>query len=490
MGLHAPSLLFFCDEFDSRIGSLMAQPIMRMTLCVLLFGITLFHSPPQGRGDLPQHTASAQVRLAEIDASTVPGLAYAVVESGEVSEIGVAGVKRLGNRAPIKADTPFLIGSISKSFTAVAVLQLVEAGQLSLEDPIAHHLPAFEGQPSAAITIRQLLSHTSGFSTYQGNTTPADASTVPAWQAGELWEYSNANYQILGRLIEAVSGVDFAAYVTRNILEPAGMLHSSVSDGELHTAMATGHRPWFGSRRAIRDTQTDRSSGPQGGVIASASDLARYMLLMMNGQDDIISAASKAEMMQPASDASPFYGLGWFLDEEDGTVFHSGASPGFESLLTMMPAEGRGVVVLVNAGSGTGFGETTLLRNSITASALGLSYTGESSRFWQKTTFLGIVLLPITFLLCMVWAWRHRHALRAKSGVACLFSLWFPLLTTLATAWIFLVMIPQFFGVSLARLSVYQPDLSLAMVSAAVTGPAWAALRLAIAYSGKTGPRT
>jgi CubicO group peptidase (beta-lactamase class C family) len=479
-------------------------------VCALGLGILPLLTPALAQGDSGDQSGEQrprqpiELRLDEFGAHAFPGVAYASVDQDGIREIGVTGVKQLGSDEPIGPDTPFLIGSISKSFTAIAVMQLVEAGQLSLDDPLSRHLPAFVEQPAGAITIRQLLSHTSGYSTYQGNILYDDDSTgkgpitervdrlatmAPAGMADVAWAYSNANYQILGRLIEVVSGQSFPTYMTNNILEPAGMLHSFVSDDRVHSEMATGHKPWFGSKRPIADRRMALGSAPQGGIVASAADLARYMLLMMNGKDDIIRAETKAAMMSAASDASPFYGLGWFIDEEDGTVWHSGASPGFESLMTLMPAQGKGVVVLVNAGSGTGFGGTILLRNSITAAALGLNYAGERSQLWQKATFLAMASLPLVFLLSMLWAWRHRVAIRAKSGPAGIFSLWFPLLTTLASAWVLTSFVPSMFGVPLATLSRFQPDMGLAMLASAVTGVAWAAFRLVIAYTGSASAR-
>ena len=205
---------------------------------------------------------------------------------------------------------------------------------------------------------------------------------------------------------------------------------------------------------------------------------------MMNGEDDIISAKSKAAMLRPASDASPFYGFGWFIDADKGTVFHTGESPGTETLATLVPAEKKGVVVLVNAGSGIGFGETMQLRNGIAARALGLEYAGEGSRWQQKAVFVAFALLPLVFLSSMIWAWFHRDALRAKSGTFGLFSLWFPLLTTLGMAWTFFYLIPQLFGVSIGTLRLFQPDLALTLVATAATGVMWAVFRLGVAYSG------
>lgn len=434
---------------------------------------------------------------AEMPKSGAPGLAYAVVKDGNI-HAEARGEMRIGSGRKVTADTPLLLGSISKSFTAMAVMQLVEAGKVQLETGISHYLDVFSDRPSGAITIRQLLSHTSGYSTLQGNDTHAYvngnkdglsrqvsriAQWTPAYQPGTKWEYSNANYEVLGALVEAVSGMKFAPYVETKILGPAGMEHSFVADGQSHDEMAVGHRPWFGTKRPLEGTRTDPVTAPQGGVIASARDLARYLAIMMNGRDDIISAKTKATMMQPASAASPFYGFGWFVDTQKGTVFHSGSSPGYETLATLVPAKNEGAVVLVNAGSGIGFGETAELHNGITARALGLEYAGEGNRWQQKGVFAGLVLLPFVFLSSIVWAWFHRDTLRAKSGPFGLFSLWFPLLTTLAMAWTFFFLIPQLFGVSIGTLRLFQPDLALTMVAAAATGVLWAVFRLGVAYS-------
>jgi CubicO group peptidase (beta-lactamase class C family) len=436
----------------------------------------------------------------EMPASGVPGLAYAVVTDGEITSVGARGVVTTGGATEVTPDTPFVIGSISKSFTALAVMQLVEAGDVDLDAEISQYLDGFSSQPAGAITIRQLLSHTSGFSTFQGNASHTDATSgkdelarqvdalaevKPAYEPDERWEYSNTNYQILGRLIEVVSGQEYQAYVAVNILQPVGMEHSFVADGEIHESMATGHRPWFWTKRPLPENATDRGSAPQGGIVASAGDLALYMQMMMNGEDDVLSAEGKALMMRPASELSTFYGFGWYLDAENGTAWHSGLSPGFETLATMVPSEQKGVIVLVNANGGIGFGETTQLRNGITARAMGLDYGGEGSRWSQKTLFIGLVLLPIVYLLSIVWAWFHREEIRSKSGISGLFSLWFPLLTTLVAAWIILWLMPTLLGSPLGNINLFQPDLGLALIATAVTGVLWAAFRLGLAYTAR-----
>ncbi|WP_299443845.1 serine hydrolase [uncultured Phycicoccus sp.] len=437
----------------------------------------------------------------EFPGSGAPGLAYALVADGEVTSVGARGVVERGRDEAVTPDTPFVTGSISKSFTALSVMQLVEAGKVDLDARLSRYLDVFADRPAGAITVRQLLSHTSGYSTVQGNASHADvtpgqdelarrvdhlADVAPANPPDEQWEYSNTNYEILGRLVEVVSGREYQAYVAEAILEPVGMANSFVADGEIHEAMATGHTPWFGTKRPLPGNRTSRGSAPQGGVVASANDLARYLRMMMNGQDDVLSAGGKSLMMRPASAMSPFYGLGWRVDPGTGAVWHDGVSPGVETLASMLPTEKTAAVVLVNGGSGFGFGETGHLRSGIAARALGLD-DDNGSAWSRQAFFLSLVVMPITYLLSMAWAWRRRSQIRAKvtGGFSGLFSLWFPLLTTLVAAWVLVGLVPSLFGTPLGTLRLFAPDLVVVLVASAVTGVLWAAFRLWVAYADR-----
>lgn len=438
----------------------------------------------------------------ELPMSGAPGIAWAVVEGGEIAS-GARGEVLIGSNRPVTPDTPFLLGSISKSITAMALMQLIEAGTVELDAPVSRYLDVFRGRPPGAITIRQLLSHTSGFSTWQGNDTDFNrtpggndlqrqvariAQWTPAHPPGARWQYSNANYQILGAVIEAVSGQGYASYVEARILKPIGMEDSFVSDGARHDSIAVGHQPWFSSKRPIRDSRTNRANAPAGGVISTASDMALYLATMMNGQDDVISAQSKAAMMRPASPASPDYGFGWSLDSNNGGAYHSGLTPGIETLAVLSPAEGRGVIILVNANSGMGFGENAGLFSGVSASALGRDGNNSRGSWGRKFLFLTFALMPVLFVTGAGLAWFRRSGLRAKSGVFGAFSLWFPGLMTLALAWVSVWLIPQLFGVSIRALSLYVPDFALLLVATAVTGILWAVFRLVVFYSGQAMP--
>ncbi len=464
--------------------------VFALIAVLLAFGLKA-NEPPQ---------TVEEFARAELPSSGAPGVAWAIVDSGDV-RAGAIGKPVAGGENVLSPDTPFVIGSISKSFTALAIMQLVEAGVLDLDAKIGGYLASFAQRPSGEITIRQLLSHTSGYSTVQGNSTHQDRDVTdvklsahvdavalwePAYRPGTRWEYSNTNYRVLGAVIEAASGMDYAGYVSERILEPIGMTNSFVSDGRDPGAVAVGHRPWFGGKRANRPGRTELVSAPAGGVFASANDLGRYLAMMLNGEDDVVRASTKSLMLQPASEVSSFYGLGWFLDAEAWTASHGGLVPGTETLATLVPAENKGVAVLVNANGGIGFGETLQLRNGITAIALGEDYSGEGSRLWQRTAYLSVVVLPFFFLLSIVVAWWGRETLRAKSGGFGLFSLWFPVIAMAAMTTVLLVVIPRAFGGSLATLLLYQPDFAWAMIAAAVSGPMWALFRLVVASPWKT----
>lgn len=253
---------------------------MRLLLAVLAIVVTSW-VPSLPEGSIEDFVAH------ELPASGAPGLAYAVVTDGIITTVQAHGVVTQGGDAEITADTPFVTGSVSKGFTALAVMQFVEAGEVDLDTGISHYLKDFSRHPAGTVTVRQLLSHTSGYSTRQGNSSHTDvsggedelarrveglATEAQAHGPGERWEYSNANYLILGRLVEVVGGRSYQDYVTEHILEPVGMEHSFVADGESHDTMATGHTPWFGTKRPILDSPPGRGMAPAGGIVASCTD--------------------------------------------------------------------------------------------------------------------------------------------------------------------------------------------------------------------------
>lgn len=439
---------------------------------------------------------------AQLPESAAPGLAYARIEDGKVLTKAF-GERVDGGGEAVTPDTPFPIGSVTKSFTALAIMQLVEAGKLGLDDPASRHLSAFAEGPARAVTLRQLLNHTSGYSTVQGNSYHgiADVShiglvdyaaqlaqVVPAHAPGTVWEYSNLNYQILGAVIEQASGESYADYIEQHIFAPLGMTNSSVVIGAGPAAMATGHRPWFGGVRPVSGGNRLRINAPSGGIVASARDMGLYLAMWLNGEDDILSASAKASMIVPSGPASPMYGLGWSIDPADGTVYHTGLVPGAETLASFIPAEGKGVVVMVNANSGLGFADTWYLIGGVGALALGQIHEDDGSRLGPKAAYLSIALLPPLFLLFAFVSWRGRSKLRDKRETRRgRLSLWFPLVAMAGLALLLIGLLPRVFGGSITTLQLYQPDFAWCLIAAAILALGWAIFRLALAYSGGQG---
>jgi CubicO group peptidase (beta-lactamase class C family) len=274
--------------------------------------------------------------------------------------------------------TRFPLASLSKVFTAVAVMQLVENGKLKLEDHLIQYLPDF---PYPAITLRQLLSHTSGLPDFReifekGKNQPlTNADIIPALkeynhliaEPGTRWSYSSVGYALLAQLVEKISSLSFSKYVTENIFRPAGMLHSYV---------LTPYSKYPDSLRAISyvhhgnlleasdSVKTDLTSpwqtilGP-GLVVSSAGDLLLFSEALF--EDKLLRATTQDQMYTPVKLLSgqlaelahaPLYsGLGWAIDmdHESGTIVsHNGGSPGISTILLRNLETRQTVIALEN----------------------------------------------------------------------------------------------------------------------------------------------
>ncbi|GAB5488023.1 MAG: serine hydrolase [Parasphingorhabdus sp.] len=453
--------------------------LMLFSLCLSAFGTA-------------QASQADIQKFVEIEAAAagVPGVSYAWIE-GDKTTFGHYGVTAKNDGRPVSESTAFVIGSISKSFTAVAIMQLKEIGLLNLDDAVSLHLPGFDDTSAGAITIRQLLNHTSGYSTLQGNSNQTDFTIDinalerrvadlryigPINAADEGWSYANVNYQLLSRIVEVLTDREFGDYVETAIMKPLGMRDSRMIDWKVADNDAAGHRPWFWTKMQYEGRGAGRGSLGQGGVMSSGRDMAKYLTMMMNGQDDILTADSKREMMQSASETSPNYGLGWFLNPEENLVFHSGANPGFEALATMRPNQKKAFVILTNGGSGFGFGDTGYLRRGATVLALG-GPEEIPPGFASKGVFLLLCALPILFLISAWRFWKKRKPISLKGKLATFFYVWAPLILATALAFVLMTLIPASFGVDLRTATLFQPDIGLLLILSSIAALIWAIVR-------------
>jgi CubicO group peptidase (beta-lactamase class C family) len=324
-----------------------------------------------------------------------PGIAYGIVACGELVHSGGVGQARLGHAGPDgdaapDADTVFRIASMSKSFTASAILALRDVGALALDDPAARYVPQLAGwrgptADTAAVTIRNLLTMTAGFPTddpwgdRQQGLPVADFAAMLAggigfnWAPGTRFEYSNLGYAILGMIVTAASGLPYADFVRTRLLAPLGMSRTGFEAAEF-TGLAQGYRRALAGWEEV-PFDPHGAFAPMGGVFSTVRDLATWVAGFTaafppgDGADGghPLRAASRREMQLPqvitgwskgyplpgggSSGGPGAYGFGLFVDEEPDrgrVVSHSGGYPGFGSNMRWHPATGTGVVVLGN----------------------------------------------------------------------------------------------------------------------------------------------
>ncbi|MFG3707124.1 serine hydrolase domain-containing protein [Micromonospora sp. NPDC047670] len=313
----------------------------------------------------------------------LPGVAVAVTRGTAV--VHAAGYGHTPAGDPVTAHTPMAVASVSKSFTALAVLQLVEAGRIRLDGPVHRHLPEFTmADPRAAtITVRQLLDQTSGMS---DTTFPAFSRRQPgslreavagmrtarlAADPGTRWEYHNPNFQVAARLVEVVSGLPFDEYLRTRVFAPLGMADSRTLDvaRELPPS-ARGHLMILGAAVAVPEPPAFGNGS--GGVLSSAHDMAAWLIAQGNqgrGPDGtaIVSPAGLATLHRPSA-VSGSYALGWFVERTASgapMVAHGGdlfTSTAYQALL---PTSGHGIAVMAN--TGLAYGHASALAERLVA---------------------------------------------------------------------------------------------------------------------------
>jgi CubicO group peptidase (beta-lactamase class C family) len=338
-------------------------------------------APPQTSADERrpvQTSVDAEIDFAAVDrfmrrqlaAASTPGAAVAITRGDQV--LHVAGYGHDGNGATVTGSTLFRIASLSKSFTALAVMQLVDEGQLTLDDPVAMHLPEFRlADPRGAdITVRQLLDQTSGLADSEVHdlTRPQPASTVEAVTSlrsaqlvadpGTQWNYHNPNYQVAARLVEVLSGETFGHYLDTHVFGPAGMTSSTTFEtgDQAIPGLADGHVVAYGQPIAVRAPATFDVGA--GGVASTAADMARWLVVQTNdgrAPDGTRLLTGKGlTQMHTASAVDVGYVLGWDTNGPANAptlLEHSGNLLTFSAYQAVLPASGYGVVVLLNTGS-------------------------------------------------------------------------------------------------------------------------------------------
>lgn len=338
---------------------------MVLSICILPIQLLAQVKPkPQASGQQEKVDDYLREKMAT---RHIPGLSLAVVRDGRVIFAKGYGLANLELSVPATDKTNFPIYSITKSFTAIATMMLVEDGKILLDDPVAKHLPGIS-PAGRSVTIRQLLNHTSGITNYDDRPLiPAEEvfdGTLPDWEKwaatftmtsapGERWEYGSIGYFLLGRLIEKISGKTYESFLQERIFSPLAMSETRLQNFDhLVPNRAAGYSWKAGAYlNAGRINPATEFSG--GGLVSTVQDMAKWDAALYS--EKLLKQASLEEMWTNAKlnngQSVPSYGLGFGLTPFRGhkRIGHSGSGPGFVTAYSRFNDKKVTVILFANA---------------------------------------------------------------------------------------------------------------------------------------------
>ncbi len=298
-------------------------------------------------------------------AGRLPSVSAAVFRGGELAWSEAVGLADVEQRVKASPDTQYAVASITKTFTAVSVLQLRDAGKLDLEDPLSKHLPE---ATHGTLTLRRMLAHASGLQReppgeiWETLTFPGEEELLQGLEEAEqvlppmaAWHYSNLAYALLGIVVARISGTAFRDHVQERLLGPLGLERTTWGPGE-GAALPYFVEPYSDAVRREPVLELGGKGG-ESGLYSTVGDLARWGAFLCDPDESVLKASSVAEMhdLNVVADANwtRGWGLGIELSRRGERVFggHTGGFPGFLSILAYSRRDRIGAVVLTNAGN-------------------------------------------------------------------------------------------------------------------------------------------
>jgi CubicO group peptidase (beta-lactamase class C family) len=338
---------------------------------------------PTGHGSLGIDEIELNARVREIlNRWPAVGLAVGVVRDGRLECFSGHGLADIASNRPVTQDTVFRIGSVTKTFTAIAVMQLWEQGLVDLDAPANDYLRAYQLIPAKAgfrpATVRHLLTHTAGIrevlhpsgllrmrdlgeTVKLGRPLPSLAEYYQGGlrtdaQPGSRFMYSNHGFATLGQLVEDVTGTPLDRYFRKHIFEPLGMAATDLVRSErIESHLATGYELRADGAKPVTDYEVITVGG--GAVYSTPRDMARYLAALLGGgtgaHGAVLQPATLAAMFEPhyrPDPRIPGFGLGFFRTNLGGhlAVEHDGILPGFDAQLLLAPDDGVGVMAFAN----------------------------------------------------------------------------------------------------------------------------------------------
>jgi len=413
-----------------------------------------------------------------MDRLPIPGIAVGIVKGDRVLYIQGYGIANT-NGDPVTPQTPFPMASVTKTFTALAVQQLANAGKISLDRPVQTYLPEFQladKGASTSITIRHLLDHTSGITTIEGTQpylhspdTTFDAAlkqlsrSTPGHTPGEQFEYSNWNYILLGEIISLTSGQPYVEYMQRNILDPLEMSHSTFADHHTLPNAATGNLIVFGASVPYDEPYLPVTMSA-GHLTSTVEDMTHYLVIFFNhGQYN-------------GHDLLPSQELGWYDTSwnwhvgmpEDISYGFLGGHNSINTNIQLFSFHRVGVVVLMNTRldqliPGSMVNDITF---NIARITIGFPHEAPSNRgFYGGYTLLdGFLLIMVVSVIWQTfnlknWKEHYHSATRAKRIVIWL-GIIFDLLVFIA-----ILVLPLLLGSRWNIIFHFRPDFAIPILT-------------------------
>ena len=431
-------------------------------------------------------TVFAQTEFKEIDIFLeqqlknwhIPNISIAITNSDSVLYI-----KEFGSDT---SKGNYLIGSVSKPFTAIAVMQLVEQGKINLDDPVKNHLIWFKTNNkkiSDKITIRNLLNQTSGLPKNAGFFTPQSSNQAEIESAykiylsslhadekvlGKQHIYCNLNYQLLGQIIQKASGLKYGDYVNHFIFKPCDMKNTFASYQQTQNfGLKNGYQYLFGLpvKRSFKYNDNGIAAGD---ISSNTGDLSKFLqVLLRNGKtgtDSLLSTASLKQMQTPFSIR---YGMGFSIGDWNGlhSVRHSGLTRNYSSAINILPNQNLGIVILTNINS------FYAVRNLMDGVIVRLNNQEKVDYIPYELYFryglLGLLMWNLIEFVMRLSKWRKQNfALNYSNNKKIIFNLLLNLLLVLG--WFFAV--PYFAEIPLTGMLVLQPDLGYTLLIGVIVG--------------------
>ncbi len=362
----------------------MFTTLSRWRCCVAL-GLWFSVSPLAQAGQVAETELVQQFEQqfrTKLQQAKVPGGAYAIVQGDRIVKLGYYGVRVVGERATVNADTVFRLASVSKTFAGVSLVQAQYASQLQLQQPLSSYVPELvlrTPELTKSLTLEQVVSHSSGFWAHafedliEADQTPAQIlprlrELSPVCPLGRCYSYQNVFFGLLGNALERATGLPYDQLLHQRLFKPLGMQSASVGLAPLLASRnkAMPHQRGGKGWRSVKPKANFYRVSSAAGVNASARDLAIYLQAMLGGRPEVlphqllqqlqqpltrVQGKPRGEVWQQFKHTSLWYGRGWRMVqyEQQRVYYHGGVVDGYRPYIGYAPQTGYGLVLLTNA---------------------------------------------------------------------------------------------------------------------------------------------